>query len=181
MFDEKIGNKFGNNKAWAVCTMYHGVIIGKWDGKRLNFHKDAEFSEDCVTEMRVFNNDAELRFVKTDGGIKERYITDGANSDVYDKKYLVYGTDYTPDSGGIFLTEERGGKLWFPAVPEFADGKVNLWLGIRNYLKYNPVSIGDDDTKRQTGKPALEVTDYRYFGFYEGLSSDGTATTEVLL
>jgi len=89
------------------------------------------------------------------------------------------------------LTEQRGGKLWFPKAVEFdktPDGKdqVALWLKIRHYLHYNPISVSDSDSIA-TGKPALEVLDYRYVGFSQGVCTDrksenyGKSTQEVSL
>ena len=75
------------------------------------------------------------------------------------------------------MTEARGGELWFPknvgvSDESFAgaDDSFALWLGVRNYLVYNKIPIGDDDSAHPTGKPALEAVDYRYTGFWKGLN-----------
>jgi CRISPR-associated protein (TIGR03984 family) len=177
--------KFGNNGAWAVATMYHGVCVGLWDGQGLKFHAQAEYDPDCVTETRVFNAGAELRLVRIDGRVISRYADD-EGKDIFDTAYLMYGTDIAEQTGDwTRLTEQRGGGLYFPKRLEFEkDRPVALWLKIRHYLQYNPVAVA---ANAQTGKPALETADYRYLGFAQGVERNpesenyGKAMREVRL
>ena len=184
-FEEKIKDKFAGVKAWAVVSQYHSVGIGCWDGKKLVFHPDVEYDAACVTELRIFNESAELRFANG----KERYADDKGKK-LHDTSYLLYGTDVTKrDSDWICLSEQRGGILWFPKNILFdktPDGKdqVAMWLKIRHYLQYNHVSVSGSVA---TGRPVLEVLDYRYVGFAQGICTDkqsdnyGKSTREVLL
>jgi CRISPR-associated protein (TIGR03984 family) len=188
-FKSKTAEYFRNVKAWAVCTMYHGVCIGRWTGADFVFHESAEYSQDCVTELRVFNTDAELRFVKVGADYNVRYKdeTEVSEDDRQESVYLLYGSRVKGDreNGWLCLSEERGGELWFPndgnikfdkiQVGDREEEQVLLWLKLHNYLKYNAIAVGADDRARQTGKPALEVTDYRYVDFLKGRKPDGTA------
>ena len=181
---------FQNRTAWAVCTMYHGICIGIWNGNNLIFHKSAGYKPGLVTEMRVFNTYAELRFFKVGNVLKTRYINDDYETrnlaDTYESKYLMLGTaddKHEKDENGIewtYLTEKRG-RLWFPKNITEIKGSFALWLGIINYLKYNEVPITDADLKKNTGKPVMETIDYRYTGFWQGLNKLGTAVEEVKL
>jgi CRISPR-associated protein (TIGR03984 family) len=175
--------------------MHHGVCVGLWDGRALNFHESAAYDADCVVEMRVFNVDAELRFAKVDGCVKTRYADD-AGKDIFDTAYLMYGSDMAgqteaePSGSWICLTEQRGGRLYFPKGIAFEKGQIALWLKIRHHLKYNPVAVAGADATAggaQTGKAALEATDYRCLGFAQGVNTDmesenyGKAVREVQL
>ena len=180
-FERRITEYFKGVKAWAVVSQYHSVGIGRWDGEKLNFHSDVEYDAAYVTELRVFNENAELRFAN---GI-ERFADDTGKK-LHDTGYLLYGTDITERDGDwICLSEQRGGKLWFPKDVKF-DNKdpIALWLIIRHYLQYNRIRMRDSIA---TGKSALEVIDYRYVGFAQGVCSDeksenhGKYTEEVLL
>jgi hypothetical protein len=83
----------------------------------------------------------------------------------------MYGEHSEHDGEYTALWEERGGVLYFPAKLVFPDKNVALKLGIKNYVRYNPVPVcpkGEEyDFEMSTsGAGAIEVFDYAYTGFY---------------
>jgi hypothetical protein len=61
--------------------------------------------------------------------------------------------------------------IYFPAKLEFPGGTIGLKLGIRNFVRYNPVPVlpkGEsyDAGLGTSGAGALEVVDYAYTGFF---------------
>jgi len=172
-YEIKIKDAF-NSSAWAYAVMYHGVAIGLWDGENSNlyFHPTAGFSWDYVSELRVFDQSRELRFVRDENdnlcfrdskGLEESI----SSSDKHDTSYLMYGTDITPEeSNGTrwsVLTEDRGGRLYFPKELSFT-GPILMWLNIRNYMQV---------VKSPTGSVRLEVCDYAFTGFGKGTDKKG--------
>jgi len=154
-----------NAKAWAYAVMYHGVGIGLWcpDKQDLIFHPNVEFDWEDVTELRVFDEEKELRFVRNENGeLKERNSADIKYDEVRCAEYLMYGTDASPEDEWTILTEDRGGELYFPT--KLKDLKLGsekvMWLGIRNYLRFT------EDLR-------LEVCDYAFTGFKSGMDKQG--------
>ena len=158
-----------SSRAWAYSVMYHGVAIGVWDGNDVFFHKSAEFDWAYVTELRIFNNERELRFIRNEDGVllvRDNINIDMKNTEKQCAAYLMYGTNAKPDGGDNWtvLTEERGGLVYFPkkkddiGFEKLTDGgdEIVLWLGIRNYLRFT------DDLR-------LEVFDYSFTGFKKGM------------
>ena len=164
--NEKIAKVF-KGEACAYAVMYHGVGIGKWDGKEFNFHVSVEFDWDFVTELRVFSDvfgeERELRFVRLeDGTLKERDSANINAEQTKDVDYLLYGTSHRIEDDYTILSEDRGGKLYFPKEIQYEpleakqeDKEVITWLSIRNYLRFS------EDLR-------LEVCDYAFTGFRQG-------------
>ena len=155
------------SKAWAYTVMYHGVAIGLWVDNALKFHESAEFDWKHVAELRVFNTERELRFVRGENNMllvrkrigDELIAGDGSvimYDDIRDCEYMMYGTDKHDDAEWTVLTEDRGGNVCFPKPLEFSNNEIVMWLGIRNYLRFT------DDP------PRLEVCDYVFTGFKQG-------------
>jgi len=179
----KIYDAFKNvSKVWAYTIMYHGVAIGIWDSqdKVLKFHDSAKFCWDYVTELRVFNNKRELRFIRDEHGVL--LFRDSLEleemiecSNKQDTSYLMYGTNiaHAKDSELTWsiLSEDRGGKLYFPYELEDSE-EAKIWLGIRNFLQIVDSSVGG---------VRLEVCDYVFTEFKQSTDKFGEQKKEVKL
>ncbi|MCL2571359.1 MAG: CRISPR-associated protein Csx19 [Defluviitaleaceae bacterium] len=150
-------------KAWAYTVMYHGVAIGIWDGENLLFHDTTQFRWDYVTELRVFDDKREVRFIRDElGNLLFRDSKELENCKDYtkqDAEYLMYGTDLAYEGNWTILTEDRGGQLYFPGKLALKKDDIYMWLGIRNFLRIVESSVGG---------VRLEVCDYVFTGFKEG-------------
>lgn len=161
----KIKTTFPDSDAWAYVVMYHSVGIGKWINEKdeLVFHSSVAFSWNDVTELRVFDHNQELRFMRGENGTllsrNSKYITPAPDEirEIRNTKYLMYGTTITDpiEENGLQwteLSEDRGGKLMFPEELKFKNNEVVIWLKIRNFLRF-------------TDGPRLEVCDYTFTSF----------------
>jgi CRISPR-associated protein (TIGR03984 family) len=163
------------NKAWAYAEGFGKVQIGKWNGTALLFAESLE--EEYLTELRVFDSSRELKFT----GEKFRDTSDYNENDLIpelaDAQYFMYGEQAETHDDYTALSETRGGAILFPAKLKFPqtsklpDGAVGLKLGIRNFVRYNPVPVlpkGNDYDfgLNASGAGALEVIDYAYTGFF---------------
>jgi len=172
------GTDAANGKAWAYAVMYHGVAIGIWDGNKgeLKFHSSAGFDWDYVTELRVFNDEQELRFMLNENGEmlhrdrKEFEKITKADDFHKDDSYLMYGSNVIDeqdddDPSWSVLTEDRGGKIYFPQRLSFGkDEQIQIWLKIRSFFKIV-------DRKTDNSEPSsihLDVCDYAFTGFSKG-------------
>ncbi|MCL1791947.1 MAG: CRISPR-associated protein Csx19 [Peptococcaceae bacterium] len=156
---------------WAYAESYDTVMIGTWDGNDLVFYKDLD--EKLLLTLRVFNETRELRFSNT--GIRNtdiyKNINSESNSEV-PEQYYMYGENAKKGANGYTeLWEQRGGTIHFPGDLSFPNGIVALKLGIKNYVRYNPVIVCPKDEEHDyglntNGVGAIEVIDYAYTGFY---------------
>jgi CRISPR-associated protein (TIGR03984 family) len=171
---EKIKAAFPG-KAWVYAEGYDSVKIGKWDGDKFFFAEPLE--EEYLAELRVFDSSRELKF--TGGKCRDTadYNTDDYIKELADAQYFMYGEKAEEVGDFTALSEERGGAILFPAKLDFPktsklpDGAVGLKLGLRNYVRYNPVPVlpkGEnyDYGLSASGAGALEVVDYAYAGFF---------------
>jgi CRISPR-associated protein (TIGR03984 family) len=174
-----IQKKFNGESAWAYAIFYDSVQLGYWNGTELRFHY-ATLNEGNVQELRVFNADKELRYVRLpDGSLAERFIDDtGKAPDVSDLYYAVYGETNVREGDWTLRMEARGGQLAIPAVLD--EDNTDLFLKIRNYFQWEGVPVGkkeeyedNSDIKPNTG--ALSFQDYRFVGFF----TDSEGKTEV--
>lgn len=169
-------------KAWAYVVMYHGVEIGCWDREKLDFYPEA-FDESCCLELRVFDENRELRFLRRpDQSFAFRDTNDYADdkeAGSRDVRYVMYGEKPPQfEEGRTILKEDRGGKLYFPRKLDMSDPIV-LKIGVKNYYRYNDVPVGKnagaDGSEVQSCFGALEYYDDRLTGFYVG--ADETEVT----
>lgn len=163
--------------AWVYAVMYHGVALGSLKSAAIlgtttqesddapliftqtdsvnwhelfNFHNKTDFDWSCVTELRIFNEERELRFMRgMDNQLILRDSLTLASYEPKDSSYLMYGTRGCVDGEWTTLSEDRGGELYFPAAVNTANG---LWLNVCNFLHF-------------TSDMRLEVVDYTFTGF----------------
>ena len=169
--NDRIKSAF-SGKAWAYAECMKSVRIGRWCNAQLEFPCVLDEDGDPVLTLRVFNESRELKFSgdklrDTDSYVGGDLIGD---RDFTDCRYIMYGEHADVDGDHTRLWEERGGILLFPAKLEFPS-VVMLKLGIRNFIRYNPIPIcrrADpfDHGLGTSGAGALEVFDYAYTGFY---------------
>ena len=156
--------------AWAYAVMCHKVAIGAWENGALNFHSTVDFNWENIIELRVFNSERELRFIR--GEDDKLLLRDSdaiaADCEKRDTAYLMYGTSAHAEGDWTLLKEDRGGELYFPKGLEFENNQVVMWLGIRNYLRFT------EDLR-------LEVFDYAFTGFMRGLNEKGTYKDKIPL
>jgi CRISPR-associated protein (TIGR03984 family) len=165
-------------KAWAYAEEVESVKIGKWNGNELAFAEglDSEY----LTELRVFDKRRELKFT----GGKSRDTADYDEGDfiqeLAESRYYMYGETAELRGDYTALAEERGAILLFPARLDFSQAgampkdQIGLMLGIRNYVRYNPVpvlpkepaDISYDFGLAASGAGAIETVDYAYTGFF---------------
>ena len=155
--------------AWAYAESYDAVRIGRWDGKKLVFIDTPD--EELMLTLRVFTESRELRFSGDRCRDTEVYAGGKFISSLADAKYCMYGEQQEPAGGYTKLWEERGGMIYFPAVLDFPNGNVGLKLGIKNFVRYNPVPVCPQNADfhsglDKSGAGAIEVIDYAYTGFY---------------
>jgi CRISPR-associated protein (TIGR03984 family) len=162
-------------KAWAYAEGFDSVKIGKWNGAELVFAEPLE--EDYLTELRVFDSNRELKFTGEKTCDTARYSERDFIPELSDTQYFMYGEHAETLGDYTALSEDRGGAILFPAKLDFPktivlpDGAVGLKLGIKNFVRYNPVPVlpkgKDYDFGLSTsGAGALEVIDYAYTGFF---------------
>ena len=170
---ERIRNAFPK-QAWAYAVQDHNVQIGKWNGKDFAFHNG--WHEKYLLELRVFNHERELRFIK---GKRPRDTEEykNRNFEIVELLYVLYGSgEKKPDGlsacedGYTVLSEARSGKLYFPAKLTF-DDRVEVKLLIRNFIAYNDIPVrgrGEPyDSELNAGATAVsQLIDYAYAGFY---------------
>jgi len=163
------------SKAWAYAESYDAVKIGKWNGTEFMFYDD--INEDFLLTLRVFDNKRELKF----SGDKCRDTNDISKQNVFipelaHAQYYMYGEkQFKPvvknGQGYTEFLEARGGSMFFPGSLDFSTSEFKLKLGIRNFVRYNPVPVCPKDENyayglNKSGTGALEVVDYAYTGFY---------------
>jgi len=177
--NNEIKKVFGSN-AWAYVVMYHCVAIGIWDGKneKLIFHETIAFDWNYVTELRVFNNNRELRFLRDENDVllcRDSSLLESSTckKNIQDTSYLMYGTDVEIEekqgAQWTALFEDRGGKVYFPKKLYFSQSSkegVLMWLNIRNFLREGENSVGGIK---------LEVCDYVFTGFSKGRNKEGVS------
>jgi CRISPR-associated protein (TIGR03984 family) len=171
---EKIKTAF-RGAAWSYAEQYDGVKIGKWTGESFLFYEPLD--EEYLLSLRVFDENRELKF----SGDKCRDTTDYAPGDyiseLADAKYYMYGEhdarkkNEESKEGFTPLWEDRGATLYFPARLEFPSGQVGLKLGVKRFVRYNPIRVlpkgkDCDCDIDASGAGAIEVADYAYTGFY---------------
>jgi CRISPR-associated protein (TIGR03984 family) len=163
------------NKVWVYAEGFGRVQIGKWDGTALLFAEPLE--EDYLTELRVFDTRRELKFTGEKFRDTANYNESGFIPEFADAQYYLYGEKGEARSDYTALSEARGGTILFPARLDFPktsklkDGAIGLKIGIRNFVRYNPVPILPkgkeyDFGLNGGGAGALEVVDYAYTGFF---------------
>ena len=165
---EKIAEAFPV-KAWAYAEQLDSVKIGKWDGKDFRFYEP--LNEKYLVELRILDENRELKF--TEGKYRDTSSYDSAEfiPDLADARYYMYG-EHADHIGEITkLWEDRGGAIYFPAKLKFPNNKIALKLGIKIYVRYNPVAVLPIDVAydyglSKSGAGALEVIDYAYTGFF---------------
>jgi hypothetical protein len=165
---EKIRNAFPD-RAWAYAESLDSVKIGKWSGQSLEFFDGVK--EDLLLLLRVFDGALELKF--SGGKCRSTDIYKGGKCipELAESRYFMYGEQTETCGAYTKIWERRGGILYFPAQLTFPKDNAGLKLGIRNFVRYNPVSVcpkGEafDFGLAKSGAGALEVMDYAYTGFY---------------
>ena len=161
-------------KAWAYAESYDAVKIGKWNGTDFTFYD--VINEDFLLTLRVFDSKRELKF----SGDKCRDTNDICKQSEFIPelaytRYYMYGERYKPvvkdGEDYIEFWEARGGSMYFPGTLDFSTNEFKLKLGIRNFVRYNPVPVCPREEEHdyglnKSGAGALEVVDYAYTGFY---------------
>ncbi|MDR2938883.1 MAG: hypothetical protein LBV08_01040 [Clostridiales bacterium] len=169
-------------KAWVYAEQYDEVKIGKWDGNGFMFY--SPINEDLLLMLRVFDKTREIKFSgdrcrDTEAYKAEDFIQD---SELIDAKYYMYGEQKKYIGEYTKLWESRGGAIYFPEILDFPknancqEGAIALKLGIKNFVRYNPVPVWKKEYTKagldyseglgKTGAGALEVVDYAYTEFY---------------
>jgi len=162
------------SKAWAYAESYDAVKIGTWNGTEFMFY-DA-INEDFLLTLRVFDSKRELKF----SGGKCRDTNDICKQSEFINelayaRYYMYGERFKPvvKDGENYTEfwEARGGSMFFPGSLDFSTNEFKLKLGIRNFVRYNPVHVLPRNEKYdydlcKSGAGTLEVVDYAYTGFY---------------
>jgi hypothetical protein len=181
---EKIKAAFPG-KAWVYAEQLDCIKIGKWLGSSESGFTFCEpLLEKYLLELRVFDGRRELKFtrdtlapdVPSAYGYKCRDTADydeGGFIPAEDAMYYMYGhgEPAEPLEEYTKLWEKRGGVLFFPAKLETPNGKAALILGVKNFVRYNPVPVlpkGEeyDFGLGTSGAGALEIVDYAYTGFF---------------
>jgi CRISPR-associated protein (TIGR03984 family) len=161
-------------KAWAYIVLDFAVCIGVWDGARIVFSEACDVEN--AQELRVFDANRELRFLKTPSGYAERDSNAYGQKHGIDETYVMYGEKAESKNAYTALSETRGGSYDFPKQLVFPSEHVTLKLGIRHFAKYNPIPVLKPDECAENGLPvsgraAFEIYDYAYTGFFY---EDGT-------
>jgi len=161
------------NKAWVYAEQYDSVKIGKWERGIFTFHEPLD--EKYLTVLRVFNSHRELKFTGDKLRDTAMYKNEDYISELAHVQYYMYGEQSELIGEFTKLREDRGGVIYFPGELNFQkkDEKdiVALKLGIKHFVRYNPVTVLPKCEKYDfglsvSGSGALEVVDYAYTGFY---------------
>jgi CRISPR-associated protein (TIGR03984 family) len=162
-------------KAWVYAEGHDSVKIGQWNNNKFFFAESLE--EEYLTELRVFDKYRELKFIGDKYRDTNVYCGEDFIAELADAQYFMYGEKADPQGEFTALSESRGGAIVFPGQLNFPrsdtlpDGVVGLKLGIRNYVRYNPVPVLPKGQKYNFGLEksaagAIEVVDYAYTGFF---------------
>ncbi|MDR1160592.1 MAG: hypothetical protein LBK69_08215 [Syntrophomonadaceae bacterium] len=158
-------------KAWAYAEQIDSIKIGKWDGKAFRFAEP--LAEQYLLELRVFDGVRELKFTGDNRRDTAEYAAADFIPELANAQYFMYGEHSEICGEYTKLWEERGGAIFFPAKLDFPEGQTGLKLGIRNFVRYNPIPVLPNSPNvdyfyglATSGAGALEVIDYAYTGFY---------------
>ena len=146
--------------AVIICWLFDKLISGKIEGDNVVFSDEKEKTIDDlskITELRAFNDNAELRIWKSQGMLKGRIRKDdeGDAVEVVDAELVLWGTKAEKvDDSFSKLTEDRGTELILSKsiidMDQVNKGK-RMIATVRHYIDY----IGDD-------KAQASYVDYRF-------------------
>ena len=134
---------------FAVCWLYHAVLIGSVKDGTLNFHQGVlpDYPRDLL-QLRLFDSGQEM-FIWRDGSgsFRFRLRQDGTGSELeyVDAEQLLCGTRGMPlGNGWIELSEDRGVRLVIPVGEEYVPHQDYEFAGryaliTRNYIDYNEI------------------------------------------
>ena len=131
-------------KVPSLCVVYldYEVMIGRFSGT-FSFYSNKTFKPKFIQKMRIFNENEELYFWRSEGTLKVRYRKDSEGNDCYviDAEQVLFGTtgEYK-EPGWTEISEERGTKLILPFDQVTVDDKENrVKIKTRNYVGFNEI------------------------------------------
>ena len=139
-------------EAMAVFWQINKIVWAKWNGSQFILPGDGNLQPNLWQELRVFNNDVELKLRACEGALKGRFLderdNDGAPCEYVDSLSRLWGKTVAAEGDWLMLEDKsRKLKMQIPAVAE----KAQFYgLVTRNY-------IGVNQNTAQAG-----YADYRY-------------------
>ena len=130
---------FGGREAMAFLWMANTAVWGKWTGENLDFFNIDRWSPKYLVELRVFSEDAEIRFVRSGDTLRFRCISlaKEAGKDYVDSLAPFYGEAQEKDGHLIVADEARKLSMEIP-VPHDGNSKT-YGLATRNYIGQNEI------------------------------------------
>ncbi len=126
-------------EAAAFLWMANAAVWGKWTGDALEFINLEPWDPKYLVELRVFCEDAEIRFVRSGDTIRFRCISaaEEAGKDYVDSLAPFYGEAKEKD--GCLIIEDEARKFSME-IPVPYDGKSTTYgLATRNYIGQNEI------------------------------------------
>ena len=130
---------FEGREALAFLWMANTAVWGKWTGDTLDFVSIEQWSPKYLAELRVFSEDAEIRFLRSGDTLRYRCISaaEEEGKDYVDSLAPFYGEAKEKDGRLSVVDEDR--KLSME-IPLPYDGKSKTYgLATRNYIGQNEI------------------------------------------
>ena len=143
--------------ACLVAWQLHRIVWGRWQEGGIRLADGSDLDALLLEEMRVFNEDEELRLVKKRGKLVGRYVCDapGSGQEAVDSAAKLWGERTAAADGWATLTDSgRGFRMVVPAEEE---AKAYA-LVTRSYIGYDPQThqAGYDDIRYKAIVPLEE-------------------------
>lgn len=136
----KIINNYNIKKAYILAIFDNKVCLGKLENNELCFYEDVNYN--FCSQIRIFNEQMELRIYKIDNQIYSKIIKDDEvklddDDDKYIDEYMfIVGNKITQQNEKFTVVEQQRKKIALP-LPILTEDNVKkgVRLVVRNYYK----------------------------------------------
>ena len=120
-------------EAYVLAVFENKVCIGKYENNKLIFYNDNVNYSYC-SQIRIFNEDLELRIVKNYNKIYHKLINDKDYGEKLNDEYMfVSGNKIVENNKEYTIIEQIGRKIVLPFSIKQDDLGKGLRLVVRNY------------------------------------------------
>lgn len=128
----KIINEANINNAYALATFYNKVCVGYYENGDLHFYETVDF--DLCTQIRLFNEELELRIVKVDEKIYSKIIKDDDYKNKLNDEYMfISGNKIIEKNEKFTVIEQINRKVALPLTLSEEEVKAGIRLIVRNF------------------------------------------------
>lgn len=120
------------NKAYVLATFLNKVCVGYIEEKHIYFNEEVNYS--LCTEVRIFNEEMEIRIVKADGKIYSKIIKDeDYNFKLNDEYMYISGNKVLETNDKFTVVEQVNRKIALPFKLTKQEIENGVRLIVRNY------------------------------------------------